>query len=205
MRKITIIALGLALFVAGFAATTGGSGVLAGDGDRVTLCHATGNSDTFPADKYVTITVAASAAFHGHLGGGHQNGNDIIPPFQYEGQTYSQHWDAAGQAIFTTDCGEPDDTTTTTTTTDTTTPTVPTTTTTTTGTTPTVPTTTTTTAPTVPTVTTPTQPETTTTPTPTVTPTEPARPRKAPKRPPGAEPAPQRPPGAEEPTLPYTP
>jgi len=35
---------------------------------------------------------------NGHLG--HQDARDAVPPFVYKGVTYSQNWDAAGQALF---------------------------------------------------------------------------------------------------------
>ncbi|MDQ3123409.1 MAG: hypothetical protein M3Q14_01865 [bacterium] len=73
--------------------------------EKVTLCHATG-SDTNP---FVKITVSAAGAFNGHLGEGHQNGEDIIPPFEYRGQTYSQNWDAEGMAIFRNNCEVPEE------------------------------------------------------------------------------------------------
>jgi hypothetical protein len=80
------------------AATPGGN-----DG-KVTLCHAT-ESDSNP---YVEITVAAAGAYNAHyrqhadLGEG-----DIIPPFTYQGQTYSLNWDASGQATFANGCTVP--------------------------------------------------------------------------------------------------
>jgi hypothetical protein len=67
---------------------------------KVTICHATGSS----TNPFVTITPSASGVFHGHLG--HQDGRDIIPPFTYKGQVYSQNWNAAGQAIFNNGCVE---------------------------------------------------------------------------------------------------
>ena len=36
-----------------------------------------------------------------------QNGEDIIPPFEYKGTSYQQNWDAAGQIIFNNDCAVP--------------------------------------------------------------------------------------------------
>lgn len=79
---------------------------------KVMLCHATG-SETNP---YVKITVSAAGAFHGHLDdnfggihGDHQNGEDIIPPFTYKNNAYSQNWDAEGQAIFRNDCEVPEE------------------------------------------------------------------------------------------------
>jgi len=68
--------------------------------DKVTLCHATGSE----SNPFVVITVAAAGAFNGHLGNDHQNGEDIIPPFEFQGQEYSQNWDAEGMAIFDNGC-----------------------------------------------------------------------------------------------------
>jgi len=65
------------------------------------VCHATGSE----SNPYVLIMTSAAGAFNGHLGDDHQNGEDIIPPFEFAGETHSQNWDEAGQAIFE-DCGE---------------------------------------------------------------------------------------------------
>jgi hypothetical protein len=69
--------------------------------DHVTICHATGSA----TNPYVRISPSASGVFHGHLR--HQDGRDIVPPFQYKGQTYSENWDANGQAIWNNDCNVP--------------------------------------------------------------------------------------------------
>ena len=71
--------------------------------DKATICHATGSE----SNPFVQISPSASGVFNGHLGAGHQNGEDIIPPFEYKGQTYSQNWDAVGQAIFNNGCEVP--------------------------------------------------------------------------------------------------
>lgn len=65
---------------------------------KITICHAT-SSQTNP---YVRITVAKAAAYHAHIS--HQDGRDIIPPFTYEDQTYSQNWNATGQVIYNNGC-----------------------------------------------------------------------------------------------------
>jgi hypothetical protein len=71
---------------------------------EVTLCHATGSA----TNPYTQITVAASAAYNGHYRQHQDVGQgDIIPPFTYQGETYSQRWDAAGQATFHNGCTEP--------------------------------------------------------------------------------------------------
>jgi hypothetical protein len=76
----------------------------------VTLCHRT-DSETNP---YNQITIDAAGAFDGHLGHegtvwfpGHPKKpkwGDIIPPFTYNGNTYSLNWDADGMAIFNNGC-----------------------------------------------------------------------------------------------------
>jgi SdrD B-like domain/Prealbumin-like fold domain len=71
--------------------------------DDVTICHATG-SDTNP---FVKETVSEEGVVNGHLGDGHQNGEDIVPPFYHQGQNYSQNWDDAGRAIWHNDCRIP--------------------------------------------------------------------------------------------------
>lgn len=65
------------------------------DTESVTLCHATGSTK----NPFVRITVDAAGAYNGHLddsaggeNGDHQNGEDIIPTFTYNGNTYSQNW-----------------------------------------------------------------------------------------------------------------
>jgi hypothetical protein len=76
--------------------------------DKTSLCHATGSE----SNPYVFIeNISVSGAFNGHLddgsggtNGDHQNGEDIIPPFEYKGQTYSQNWNSVGQAIYRAEC-----------------------------------------------------------------------------------------------------
>jgi hypothetical protein len=65
---------------------------------KISICHAT-KSTTNP---YVHISIAKTAAYHAHIA--HQDGEDIIPPFGYNGQTYSQNWDSTGQAIHHNGC-----------------------------------------------------------------------------------------------------
>jgi hypothetical protein len=71
--------------------------------NKVTICHATG-SQTNP---FVMITPNANGVVNGHQA--HQDGNDIIPPFDYNdhGTTVhfaGQNWDSTGQAIFNNGC-----------------------------------------------------------------------------------------------------
>jgi hypothetical protein len=72
-------------------------------GNKVTICHATG-SQTNP---FVKITPNANGVVSGHIG--HQDANDIIPPFSYNDhgttkQFAGQNWDATGQATFNNGC-----------------------------------------------------------------------------------------------------
>ena len=65
---------------------------------QVSICHATGSA----SNPYVLIHPAAAGVVNGHLG--HQDARDIVPPFTYKGVTYSQHYDAAGAAVFGNGC-----------------------------------------------------------------------------------------------------
>jgi hypothetical protein len=70
-------------------------------GRMVTICHALGGG---AEREYEVITAAAAAIYNGHYGPTHQDGRDIIPPFTYQDGTYSQNWDAEGQATFENGC-----------------------------------------------------------------------------------------------------
>lgn len=89
----------------------GGGGNSANAHEHVTICHAT-PPDT-AANGYVRISPSASGVYHGHY---REHAADIIPPFTYNGQTYSLNWDSTGQAIWNNGCVVPDSATTTTTT-----------------------------------------------------------------------------------------
>lgn len=103
-RALIGAVLALTLLLPGTALAQGNS---EDAGQKHTICHATG-SETNP---YVKITPSEAGVFNGHLGD-HQDGEDIIPPFEYQGETYSQNW-PEGQAIFENDCEVPVVTTTT--------------------------------------------------------------------------------------------
>lgn len=70
---------------------TGGTG-----GTQVTICHATGTPDN-AGNGYVAVTADVEGVLNGHLA---QHAADIIPPFTVNGVTYSQNFDATGQAIY---------------------------------------------------------------------------------------------------------
>ena len=65
------------------------------------ICHATGNPE-----QWVKNFPANSGQLMGHVGDGHQNGNDIIPPIA-EILPLGQNWDTEGQAIWNNDCNIP--------------------------------------------------------------------------------------------------
>lgn len=67
--------------------------------DHVAICHATGSR----SNPYVQIAPSVNGVYHGHL----QHERDIIPPFEYRGQTFSLNWDAEGQAIWRNGCEAP--------------------------------------------------------------------------------------------------
>jgi hypothetical protein len=51
---------------------------------KVTICHATGSS----VNPFVTISPNVNGVYHGHLG----HADDVIPPFEFRGETYSLNW-----------------------------------------------------------------------------------------------------------------
>jgi LPXTG-motif cell wall-anchored protein len=64
----------------------------------------------------VIIEVDVAGAYNGHLGASHQDGRDIIPPFDYDvngngtiepNETFSQNWDAEHIAIYDNGCEVP--------------------------------------------------------------------------------------------------
>lgn len=67
---------------------------------HVTFCHATGSK----VNPYVMISPSVSGTLHGHY---MQHERDIIPPFDYQGNTYSLNWSAEGRATFGNDCVPP--------------------------------------------------------------------------------------------------
>ncbi|WP_449278828.1 hypothetical protein [Leucobacter sp. GX24907] len=73
--------------------------------NKISICHATGSKK----NPYNSITLNANGVINGHAGAHHQNGRDIIPPFDYRAQGQAKHfpgqnWDAAGQAIHSNGC-----------------------------------------------------------------------------------------------------
>ncbi len=81
-----------------------------GPGDHVVICHALGQANK---NTYVQIAPSAAGVLFGHAGAGHQNGEDIIPPFIYQPNgkkqadnslVQGQNWDTAGIAIYQNGC-----------------------------------------------------------------------------------------------------
>lgn len=68
--------------------------------DKVVLCH-TIDSNTEPFEK---LELTKDGVINDHIG---WDSEDIVPEFELDGQTYSQNWDAAGQAIWNNNCEEP--------------------------------------------------------------------------------------------------
>src|SRR5262245_1263734 len=107
IASLATFAAALAFPGASGAAQNGVNPATKGRSDNVTLCHRTRSHH----NPYVVITVDPAGAFDGHysehqgpvFGPGVQHWGDIIPPFQYQGQTYSLNW-PAGEAIFENGC-----------------------------------------------------------------------------------------------------
>jgi hypothetical protein len=64
--------------------------------DHPTVCHRTGST----SHPFVTIHPSSNGAYNGHL---HHDG-DVIPPFEYQGQTYSLNWPTAEVDIVAGEC-----------------------------------------------------------------------------------------------------
>ena len=73
--------------------------------DTIRICHATGQEG-----HYQSISPNANGVINGHVGVSHQEGRDIIPPFDYGNPIehfLGQNWDTFGQAIWNNDCETP--------------------------------------------------------------------------------------------------
>jgi hypothetical protein len=77
-----------------------------------TICHATGSE----SNPFVIIGPSPVGVIYGHLGVSHQDGRDIVPPFDYDAndngmidsnEHFQQNWDAEHQAIFYNGCEVP--------------------------------------------------------------------------------------------------
>lgn len=101
-KLISFLVLGVVLSLGVFSAVAvAGNGKGHGGGStHVTICHATGTPDN-AGNGYVQISPSASGVYHGHY---RQHQADIIPPFQYQGNTYSLNWDSAHIAIWKNGC-----------------------------------------------------------------------------------------------------
>lgn len=92
---IILVVLGV-LFLLGYCGSDANAAAT-----KVTICHATGSE----SNPFVVNSPSAAGVYNGHIA--HQHSEDIIPPFQYKGETYSQNWDAEGQAIWNNGCEVP--------------------------------------------------------------------------------------------------
>jgi hypothetical protein len=112
MNKIQTLLVTAALLASGLyaaAAVAGDHG--SAQSGHVTICHRTGSRH----NPYVVISPSAAGVYHGHYSQHNEHAvfpntasdgkwGDIIPPFQYNGVTYSLNWNAAGQAIWSNGC-----------------------------------------------------------------------------------------------------
>src|SRR5438128_4517556 len=113
MNRIQTLLVAAALLASGLYAAQ----AVAGDhgsaqSGHVTICHRTGSHH----NPYVVISPSAAGVSHGHHSQHNEHAvfpntasdgkwGDIIPPFQYNGVTYSLNWNADGQAIWSNGCG----------------------------------------------------------------------------------------------------
>lgn len=112
MKGVVLAPVAAAVLVSGFWAATAVAGHRgSAQSGHVTICHRTGSRH----NPYVVISPSASGVYHGHYlqhdehavfpnAASDGKWGDIIPPFQYQGVTYSLNWDAAGQAIWSNGC-----------------------------------------------------------------------------------------------------
>jgi len=112
MKRIVLLPVAAAVLTSGFlaaAAVAGGHG--AATTGHVTICHRTGSHH----NPYVVISPSATGVYDGHYLQHNEHAvfpntasdgkwGDIIPPFQYQGVTYSLNWNADGQAIWSNGC-----------------------------------------------------------------------------------------------------
>jgi hypothetical protein len=88
-RAFCVASLAVMLVLAGVSATAQQA--------HVNMCHATGSA----SNPFVLISPSVSGAYHGHWS---HHGGDIIPPFEFQGQTYSLNWSGENIAIFNNAC-----------------------------------------------------------------------------------------------------
>ena len=85
------------------------SGSTASAVDDVYICHATGNTQNLSSVEdvkgFVVNSPSASGDVSGHVGAGHQDGWDIIPPGP--GLPEGQNWTAYGQEVYNNGCNVP--------------------------------------------------------------------------------------------------
>jgi hypothetical protein len=89
---------GQAIFNAGCGGSSSEKGTQSSQ-QTVTFCDV----DTATTGKLETKNAAEVA--HHEFNGSPEENRDIVPPFTLNGQTFSENWDANGQAIFNSGCG----------------------------------------------------------------------------------------------------
>jgi len=98
-RRIAFLVLGASVLAA--VPALGTSSPALGPNTRVRICHAT-RSKTNP---YVMISPSVAGIVNGHLK--HQDHRDVVPPFTFRGQTYSQNSTPAGLTFLAGGCSGP--------------------------------------------------------------------------------------------------
>jgi hypothetical protein len=88
-RTCCVASLVMTLILGGISATAQQA--------HVDMCHATGSA----SNPFVLISPSASGAYHGHWS---HHGGDIIPPFEFQGRTYSLNWFGESIDIFNNAC-----------------------------------------------------------------------------------------------------
>ncbi len=79
MVRRTCVVLGAAIGLLGVGLTA-----ISAQPEHAIVCHRTGSS----VNPFVTINPSVNGAFNGHL----KHLDDVIPPFEYHGDTYSLNW-----------------------------------------------------------------------------------------------------------------
>jgi hypothetical protein len=98
MRSRRMAALILAGSILAAVPALGSASSGLGPTTHVTICHATGSR----TNPYVMISPSVAGIVNGHLK--HQDHRDVVPPFTFRGQTYSQNWTSAGQSFLAGMC-----------------------------------------------------------------------------------------------------
>lgn len=98
MRQVKLVLAGTAMLVGMAVPAFASSPPTLSAGDHVTICHATASVK----HPYVRIRPSVAGVVNGHLK--HQDHRDVVPPFVYAGNVYSQNWTSDGQVFLADGC-----------------------------------------------------------------------------------------------------